>query len=237
MKKIYTYILMGIALLIFIVMLLMLSPWLNIKNIEINGLETLEKADIIRQVKLDKTTNILSFNNFIAKRRLKNNYYIESVKITKKLPDTVTIDITERQIVGYVPYINDYMYIDETGMVVDIKSSYTQPLPIIYGLSFDSFTIGKKLKTHNDEAFSVVMEITNAIKDKEDLKQILKIDISNLEDIHLYMENLDIILGNREGLNIKINTLNEIVKNFKPEEKGFLYIDDVNKSPIFKYMT
>ena len=82
MKKIYTYILMGIALLIFIVMLLMLSPWLNIKNIEINGLETLEKADIIRQIKLDKTTNILSFNNFIVKRRLKNNYYIESVKLT-----------------------------------------------------------------------------------------------------------------------------------------------------------
>ncbi len=237
MKKIYTYILMGIALLIFIVMLLMLSPWLNIKNIEINGLETLEKADIIRQIKLDKTTNILSFNNFIVKRRLKNNYYIESVKLTKKLPDTVTIDITERQIVGYVPYINDYMYIDESGMVVDIKSSYTEPLPIIYGLNFDSFTIGKKLKTDNDEAFSIVMEITNAIKDKEDLKQILKIDISNLEDIHLYMENLDIILGNREGLNIKINTLNEIVKNFKPEEKGFLYIDDINKPPIFKYMT
>ena len=237
MKKIYTYILMGIALLIFIVMLLMLSPWLNIKNIEINGLETLEKADIIRQIKLDKTTNILSFNNFIVKRRLKNNYYIESVKLTKKLPDTVTIDITERQIVGYVPYINDYMYIDESGMVVDIKSSYTEPLPIIYGLNFDSFTIGKKLKTDNDEAFSIVMEITNAIKDKEDLKQILKIDISNLEDIHLYMENLDIILGNREGLNIKINTLNEIVKNFKKEKKGFLYIDDINKPPIFKYMT
>ena len=129
------------------------------------------------------------------------------------------------------------MYIDESGMVVDIKSSYTEPLPIIYGLNFDSFTIGKKLKTDNDEAFSIVMEITNAIKDKEDLKQILKIDISNLEDIHLYMENLDIILGNREGLNIKINTLNEIVKNFKPEEKGFLYIDDINKPPIFKYMT
>ncbi len=237
MKKIYTYILMGIALLIFIVMLLMLSPWFNIKNIEINGLETLDKADIIRQVKLDKTTNILSFNNFIVKRRLKNNYYIESVKITKKLPNTIIIDISERQIVGYVPYINDYMYIDESGMVVDIKSSYTEQLPIIYGLSFESFTIGKRLKTDNDEAFSVVMDITNAIKDKENLKQILKIDISNLEDVHLYMENLDIILGNREALNIKINTLNEIVKNFKPEEKGFLYIDDINKPPIFKYIT
>ena len=81
------------------------------------------------------------------------------------------------------------------------------------------------------------MEITNSIKDKKYLKEILKIDVSDLEDIHLYMENLDIVLGNREAINIKMNTLNEILKNFTPTEKGFLYIDDINKAPIFKYIT
>ncbi len=237
MKKIYIYIFMGIALIALIFMLLMLSPWLNIQNIEINGLETLEKPDVIRQMKLDKQTNILSFNSFVAKRRVKSNYYIEDVNVKRKLPNTVTINITERKIVGYILYINNYIYIDKEGMVVDVKSSYTEPLPIIYGLKFDSFIIGEKLKTDNDEAFEVVMEITNIIKNKENLKQILKIDISDLNDIHLYMEKLDIILGDREALNIKMNTLNEILKNFIPEEKGVLYIDDVNKSPIFKYIT
>ncbi|MFR4985858.1 MAG: cell division protein FtsQ/DivIB [Lachnospirales bacterium] len=237
MKKIYIYILMSIALVALIFMLLMLSPWLNIQNIEVNGLETIEKPDIIRQMKLDKTTNILSFNSLIAKRRLKSNYYIQDIKVTKKLPNTVIINVTERKIVGYIPYISDYIYIDKDGMVIDVKSSYTQPLPIIYGLKFDSFIIGENLKTDNDEAFEIVMEITNSIKDKEYLKEILKIDVSDLEDIHLYMENLDIVLGNREAINIKMNTLNEILKNFTPTEKGFLYIDDINKAPIFKYIT
>lgn len=237
MKKIYIYIFMGVALIALIFMLLMLSPWLNIQNIEINGLETLEKPDVIRQMKLDKQTNILSFNSFVAKRRVKSNYYIEDVNVKRKLPNTVTINITERKIVGYIPYINNYIYIDKEGMVVDVKSSYTEPLPIIYGLKFDSFIIGEKLKTDNDEAFEVVMEITNIIKNKENLNQILKIDVSDLNDIHLYMEKLDIILGDREALNIKMNTLNEILKNFIPEEKGVLYIDDINKSPIFKYIT
>ncbi len=237
MKKIYIYILMSIALVALIFMLLMLSPWLNIQNIEVNGLETIEKPDIIRQMKLDKTTNILSFNRLIAKRRLKSNYYIQDIKVTKKLPNTVIINVTERKIVGYIPYISDYIYIDKDGMVIDVKSSYTQPLPIIYGLKFDSFIIGENLKTDNDEAFEIVMEITNSIKDKEYLKEILKIDVSDLEDIHLYMENLDIVLGNREAINIKMNTLNEILKNFTPTEKGFLYIDDINKAPIFKYIT
>ena len=146
MKKIYIYILMSIALVALIFMLLMLSPWLNIQNIEVNGLETIEKPDIIRQMKLDKTTNILSFNSLIAKRRLKSNYYIQDIKVTKKLPNTVIINVTERKIVGYIPYISDYIYIDKDGMVIDVKSSYTQPLPIIYGLKFDSFIIGENLR-------------------------------------------------------------------------------------------
>ena len=102
---------MGVALIALIFMLLTLSPWLNIQNIEINGLETLEKPDVIRQMKLDKQTNILSFNSFVAKRRVKSNYYIEDVNVKRKLPNTVTINITERKIVGYIPYINNYIYI------------------------------------------------------------------------------------------------------------------------------
>ena len=237
MKKIYTYILMGIALMVLAFILLMLSPWFNITNIQIKGLERLEEARVIRELKLDKTTSILNFNTFVAKKRLKNNYYVESVQVEKKLPNTLIVNIKEREIVGYIPYINDYIYIDKTGMVVDIKSNYTEALPTIYGLKFNKFIIGKKLKTDNQDAFTIVMEITNAIKSKEDLKGILKIDISDLEDIHLYMEKLDIILGDREAISIKINILNEILKNFEPQEKGFLYIDDINKPPIFKYIT
>ncbi len=237
MKKIYIYILMGIALISLIFMLLMLSPWLNIQNIEINGLETIEKADIIREMKLDKTTNILSFNSFVAKRRLKSNYYIENVIVKKQLPNTVIINITERKVVGYIPYINDYIYIDKDGMVIDVKPTYKQVLPMIYGLKFDSFIIGKKLKTDNNEKFEIVMEITNFVKSKENLKDIIKIDVSNLDDIHLYMDKLDIVLGNTDALSLKMNTLDEILKNFTPEERGFLYINDVSKLPIFKYIT
>ena len=237
MKKIYTYILMGIALISLIFLLLMLSPWLYISNIKVEGLKTLDQANVIKQLSLDKPTNILSFNSFVAKKRLKENYYVEDVTVKKKLPNTVTITIKERDIVGYIPYSNSYLFIDKSGMVIDTKQSFTQNLPIIYGLSFDSFTIGKKLKTDNQDAFLVVMEITNYIKDKEQLANILKIDVSDLQDIHLYMDKIDIVFGNTDAINIKMNTLNEILKNFTPQEKGFLYINDISKLPIFKYIT
>ena len=51
------------------------------------------------------------------------------------------------------------------------------------------------------------------------------------------MDKLDIVLGNTDALSLKMNTLDEILKNFTPEERGFLYINDVSKLPIFKYIT
>lgn len=237
MKKIYIYIISAIALVVFILMMLMLSPSLNIKNIKVNGLKLLKENDIIRELKLDKETNILSINSIVAKRRLKENYYVKNVSITYKFPDTININITERNLVGYISNAGNYIYIDDEGFVVDIKNSFIEPLPVIYGIDFQSFIIGKKVKVQNEEDFLVLMEITKFIKEKQNLKKINKIDISNLDDIHLYMENMDINLGGIEAISIKMNTLDEILKKFTPQEKGILYINDINKSPIFKYIT
>lgn len=237
MKKIYIYILGTVSLVAFSFMLLMISPWLNITTIEVRGLNLLEEPKVIKELKLDKTTNILAINSVVAKRRLKDNYYVQDVKIIKKFPNKIVVDIKERELVGYIPCVNNFLYIDKDGLVVDSKPNFKEQLPIIYGLEFETFSIGKNLKPQNEEAFLVMLDIVNNIEQKENIKGITKIDISDLDDIHLYTEKLDIFLGDKEEINIKMNTLDAILKKFTPQEKGFLYIDDINKVPIFKYLT
>ena len=237
MKKIYIYILGTVTLVAFGFMLLMLSPWLNIQNIEVRGIKLLDEATVIKELKLDKPTNILAINSVVAKRRMKNNYYVEDINIIKKFPNKIVVDVKERRLIGYIPCIDNFLYIDTQGRVIDSRPDFKEPLPIIYGLNFDKFTIGKILETENEEAFFVVMEIVANIEEKQNIKGINKIDISDFNDIHLYTDKLDIFLGDSEEINIKINILDAILKKFKPEEKGFLYINDINKAPIFKYMT
>lgn len=237
MKKKHTYIIILIAFFIFILLILMLSPWLNIKQIEINGLKRLEESQIIREVGLDKETNLLAFNKWKAKASLKKNYYIQEVKIKKNFPNKIIFEIKERELAGYIPYINDYLYIDKSGFIVDIKPNYTEKLPIIIGLEFDRFTLGKTLDTENKDAFNTVMKFTNSLNGKEIATDILKIDVSNLKDIHLYIGKIDVIIGNGEDINIKVNTLIEIMKNLDMEQKGFLDLSDINSDPVFKLMT
>lgn len=236
MKK-NIYFLMGIALIIFIIMILMLSPWFNVKTIEVNGIKRIERSEIIRTLELDKSTNILAFSKTIARNKLKRIYYIEKANIKKELLGNIIINITEKEIIGYVPYINGFLYIDKNGMVVDIKPNYIEKLPIIIGLEFDNFNLGEILKTRDEITFDVVIEIARLIGRKEFLQDLVKLDVSNLNDIHMYINQVDVILGKKDYLNIKINTLNEIFKNFSTEEKGFLHLDDINKPPIFEYIT
>lgn len=243
MKKITSYTLIGGAIFVFLILILMLSPILNIKNIEINGTKRIDKNDLIKTLSLDKPTNIFMFNKFTAKKRLINNYYIEDISIDRKLPNTMIINIIERDIIGYIPYANGYLYIDTEGLVVDTKPIYKETLPIIYGLSFDSFKLGKPLSIDksldeiNKKRFYTVVEIASTLHEKELYKKNISIDISNIDDIHLYIGNVDVVFGDKDAVNIKINILNEILKNFSAKERGILYINDISKPPTFRYIT
>lgn len=237
MKKKYIYFLIFISIIIFLLLIFILSPWFNIKEIEINGLKRVEKNQIIRDLGLEKETNLLAFSKLNAKFKLKKNNYIKNVKIKKVYPSKIIFEIEERDLAGYIPYVNDYLYIDKDGFVVDIKPNYTENLPIIEGVEFDKFILGETLEIDDKETFKIVMKFTNALNGKEINQDILKIDVSNLEDIHLHIKGIDVIFGNGEDINLKINTLIEVFKNIPENQKGILYINNVNSNPVLKLIT
>lgn len=237
MKKKYLYFLISLSLIIFFILFLLLSPWLNIKEIEVNGIKRIEKSQIIRELGLENETNLLAFSKIKAKFKLKKNNYIKNVKIKKIFPNKIIFNIEERELAGYIPYINDYLYIDKDGFLVDIKPNFTENLPIIEGLVFDKFILGTTLEVEDKDAFKVVMKFTKALAGKEITKNILKIDVSNLEDIHLSIKGIDVVFGNGEDINIKVNTLIEIFKKIPDNQKGILYINDINLNPVLKLIT
>lgn len=237
MKKFSTYGLMGIAIISLTFILLMLSPFFLIKDIYIEGIDNITREEVITTLGLNENTNLLAFNTFNAKNKLKKNNYVDKITIKKILPSSIKISITEKEIYGYIPYINNFLYIAKDGEVIDVQTNYTKKLPIITGLNFDFFVMGEKLKVDNQEKFNVVVNFTNIFHQKDILEEIVKIDVTDIFDIHLHIGNIDVIMGDSSDLNIKINTLIEILKSIDTNEKGFLYLNDIDKSPIFKYIT
>ena len=119
MKKISVYFFMSVSLICLVFILLMLCPWFNISQKTVTGTESLSESQILESVGLNRdSVNLFAFNRIKAKSILKKNPYIEDVVIKKKLPGSILIAVKERKVRGYVPYLKNYLYIDDNGLVL-----------------------------------------------------------------------------------------------------------------------
>ena len=99
----------------------LLSSFFNIKKIEIvgNNKLTRDEAISLSQIEIEENTFKLSKNKI--EKNIKQNAYVESVKIKRNLPSTILIEIEERVPTYIITFANDYAYINNQGYFVEIS--------------------------------------------------------------------------------------------------------------------
>ena len=110
-------------------------------------------------------------------------------------------------------------------------------LPVVYGLEFSEFTLGKKIDAENKAAFDIIVEMAQFMNRYELLNVVVKIDVSDLKNVLAYVNNIEVNLGDMSNGDQKIRTLSEIIKNINPADRGTLDLSDLSKPIIFKYLT
>ncbi|MDR2649581.1 MAG: cell division protein FtsQ/DivIB [Clostridiales bacterium] len=157
------------------------------------------------------------------------------------LPGTQSVSVgDELYSCGYVPYADSFLRVDIDGKVLSVTGAVNDNLPVIDGIKFTRFSIGEYLRTENDEAFKTIAILIKLFK-KYELgdKFINKIYVANLDDIHLYTNNVDVALGSVKDADEKIRTLKEIMANLDVAEdvKGLLDIRVIGRQYIFSVLT
>lgn len=118
-----------IVLIATIIILALTAPIFNITEITVQGNNKIPTNTIISLSELKKGENIFKFNNSVEKK-IKENNYVENVKVQRKLPGKVIISIEERNIKYQVNLINSYVYIDKNGYILE-NSSEKKDVPVI----------------------------------------------------------------------------------------------------------
>lgn len=228
-----------LVLLLFIVAIfcVLLSPVFTIHTIEVTELECYTKSEICAKIGLSEGMNLFSFGKAKAKRVLEEDPYIQSASLQMQLPDTMVIDIVERKICGYVPYLGAYLYIDAEGRVLDSQTYFVDPHPLVKGLSFSSFQVGELLETDNADALEIVVQASRAIQKYELNELVLEMDISDPENLIINVGKIQVKLGNATDMDEKIRTLYEVVQNIPEGDRGTLDLSDLSKPIIFQYLT
>lgn len=229
------------AVLVSLALLALKAPFLEIKFIEVSGNDAVSAEALIDDLGVNGTgANYFLFSEKAAAKALMKNSYIKTAIVTKSFPNSVYAEVTERIPRCYVEYKNMSMYllIDESGMVMDVHAYMREKLPIIVGVNFSSFTVGEYLETDSEENFNNVVLIS-VIFAKYELDDVLRIDVSDSDDIRLFVRGIEVTFGSLDDGDEKVRILKAALEKFEElgiDSRGFLDISDVKADPVFRYL-
>ena len=100
------------------------------------------------------------------KSALLEDAYIKNVKVSRRLPSTIVIDVEERTEAAAVKYGDIYIILDESGLV--LRHSEVEPkLTLLEGLTLKSIEPGKALEAEENYMLSDTLEILRKMNESE----------------------------------------------------------------------
>ncbi len=218
---------MLIALIILLVLVFLNSFVFSIQEIAITGNEVVSAEEIREELGLKEGMNMFHFLIASAFQKMDMNPRIETVDIYVKWPNRLEIGVKERTVVGYVAYMGMYLCLDETGYVVDSTHYLEEDMPVITGVSVQNFTLGEPLNTESVSLSQTIMDICGALQKYGIASGIVRVDLTQVSDIRLYTERLDVRCGGEEDIDSKIQALSRILEE-TPEAEGILHLEDLD---------
>lgn len=216
----------------------LLSSFFNIKKIEIvgNNKLTRDEAISLSQIEIEENTFKLSKNKI--EKNIKQNAYVESVKIKRNLPSTILIEIEERVPTYMITFANAYAYINNQGYFVEISKEKLE-LPIItgYATKEEDIQLGERLCTEDLQKLDDILQIMKAAENNEIANTVTKINISDKQDyvLELKSEKKTVHVGDTSNLSTKMLYIKEIIEQNKKIEGEILVNTDLNnKWAIFR---
>lgn len=230
-------IIFSVGLVAAVIMLVVTSPLFYIGDIKVSGNSIVSSSEIIKSLNMGSNPNINAFLSSRAEKNIVANPYIKTAEVTKEYPDTINIKISERIPRAYVKVnkMDMYLLIDDEGMILESAGMPKEKLPVIAGLKFSNFAEGQFLEAENKTAFRHVVMISSLYK-SNNIPGNLEVEISDENDIHLYIDGVDVLFGNLDEANEKMLTVIEVMKKLPKDAKGFLDVKSDSAKATFSYL-
>lgn len=225
-----------LAIFLILVVLLLTSSIFNISNINVTGNNKLSAEEIISLSKIEKHTNIFKINKLQSIEAIKENAYIEDVKIDRKIPNEIKINIKERVPKYMLQFADSYVYINNQGYMLEIANEKLD-IPILVGATTDLSNIqaGNRINLEDLKKMDMVINIFETANSNEIGHLITKIDISNEKNYTLILETegKTVYLGDCSELNTRIVYLKGILEAEKGKSGEIFLNVDLNEQRVY----
>lgn len=198
--------------------------------------ETISEEQIISFSGIVKGTNVFAISKKVMKNKLKENSYIQDVKIKRVLPNKIKLIVEERKVEYVLQLANSYVYIDKKGYVLEISNNKPE-VPIVLGLTTDLSNIkpNDRLEEADLNKMNNIAKIVQTASDNQIANLITKIDVSNEMDYTIYLDTEGKIahLGDASELNTRFLYVKKLLEIRKGEAGEILVNGDLNSEYVY----
>ena len=217
-----------IALIALIIVVLSLTVFFKIDTINVEGTKKYSYKQVTSVLPIDKEKNLFLIDKKGATKKLEENLpYIYDVEITRKLPSTVVVKITEPQLIYYVKNSdNTYTYFDDNFKILEVNVKEPAEKGIeLKKIAFSDVSPGKTARLTNEELLSdlqVMMQTVTSLK----LKEVTAIYSESLVNNYVVYDNrITIKLGETKDIEDKLFTALTAIEKLNdtaPDAEGTL---------------
>ncbi|MDR2671278.1 MAG: FtsQ-type POTRA domain-containing protein [Oscillospiraceae bacterium] len=220
------YFLLSLAL-IAAAVTLAVGVFFKVTHIEVEGSTIYAPASIVAASGLKEGDNLFFLRKTAAIRAIFAEFpYVENVRVRRRLPGTIVIEITERVSVGMVPHGGVFWMIDGSGKLLEKTTVHTAvPKPVVKGITLLSPALGESmaLPQNERERLRPVLALLLALHWRSLSPRVSEVDVSRMDQITLeYEDRLHVILGTADDIDIKLAFMEESIKKLPTGARGSL---------------
>ncbi|WP_353094063.1 FtsQ-type POTRA domain-containing protein [Tissierella praeacuta] len=188
-----------------------------IDNIKVLGNNKVQKDNAINVSSINIGENIFKISTRSGEKNLRKLPYIKEVKIKRKFPRGIIIDIIERKAIIQIKEISSIMLLDIEGNILDIVDSEDEKLPLLLGLNIGDKKIGNNIfsMTEIKEGIEFITEGQAAGV----LSKMKKIDMVDNNNVNIVLiDGITVAFGTLYNVKYKVSLLNEILKDIEEKQ-------------------
>lgn len=218
------WIIAGCLLALLLAGMMIILTQFNIETIQVTGNVHYTDEEIIQMVVGDEYgKNTLFLYLRYKLQPMEEIPFVEKVDVEYISNHVVTITVYEKALAGCVQFMNEYMYFDKDGIILESSSEKMSDIPCITGIRFDTMVMYEPLPIEDKDFFYTVLTLTQLLQ-KYDL-QIDDIRFTAQNEIILYHGDVKVLLGDGSNIEEQISELGNILQSIEGKS-GTLYMKD-----------
>ncbi len=209
------------------------SPFFEVREIMVEGNNSLSAENIISVSGINPGENIFKINLKLSAERIRVLPVVKRVDMSRKLPSTVAIRVEERKPLALLPVDGGFIQVDDEGVHIQKGDIASNQLPVVTGVTFAVPEPGGRIMSGAlKTALAVVGEIPPGL-----LPQLSEINIDGDQITAYTLDGIQCRLGSASGMKQKGEVFMKVLSELKAKGKRIEYIDlSYTGTPVVKYV-